>query len=168
MLRLPYRDNHSVLAEKFSAQLQCSSRTVHSICEDKAGLGEQGRSIKIPYEHRRQSQRGTFIKCPHASTHTSANYPHRGGETVSFLQHRLLTDHKEKIARSQHSLVSACVVVSNWFVKKRKEITVSSSLDEHVPSQPRVYASHTDMCDHSITKKGVREREQKRQKDTGR
>lgn len=88
MLRLPYRDNHSVLAEKFSAQLRCSSHIVHSICEDKAGLGERGRSIKIPYEHRRQSQRGTFIKCPHASTHTSANYPHRGVKQLSFLEHR--------------------------------------------------------------------------------
>lgn len=120
MLRLPYRDNHSVLAEKFSAQLQCSSRTVHSICEDKAGLGEQGRSIKIPYEHRRQSQRGTFIKCPHASTHTSANYPHRGGETVSFLQHRLLTDHKEKNCPFT-TLVSVCLRRSIKLIRQKKK-----------------------------------------------
>lgn len=120
----------------------------------------------ILHTHRHQCQRGGGLLSGHILPHTLLRASHIGKWTrTPYSTGCPLTKKKKKTARSQHLLVLACIAVSNRFVKK--EGTIRSALDEHVPIQPRVYASHTDMCDHSISAKAVFERDQKRQNDVG-
>lgn len=160
----PHRNNQSLVAAKFWAQLWRSSLIAHSTCEDKAGLGERAYSIIFFIHTGTNAKEGGGLLSGHILPHTLLRASHIGKWTrTPYSTGCPLT--KKKTARSQHLLVLACIAVSNRFVKK--EGTIRSALDEHVPIQPRVYASHTDMCDHSISAKAVFERDQKRQNDVG-